>query len=381
MINLVADTINKNDIDSLIAWLKTYPHLTKGVVTEEYEAKWAKRMGRAYAVFVNSGSSANLLMIYTLIASKMIDVGDKIVIPTLSWATDMAPAVQLGLEPVLCDCNLEDLSIDLAQFEKICKTQHPKALLLVSVLGLVPDMRKIKQLCNKYNVILLEDVCESLGSVWGNTGQLGTFGLMSSFSTYFGHHISTIEGGMVCTDDRDLYNVLKSLRSHGWDRDLDEDVRLALRDEHNIDDFSGLYTFYYPGFNLRSTDLQAFIGLGQLDKVEDIISRRRDNFNTYYTNLNVSWKPVIRANDYISNFAYPIIHENKEGIVRELQNQQVAVRPLICGSMNSQPAYKHLIGDFLNAERVNRCGFYIPNHPDLSTSDINLICNTINNNI
>jgi len=383
MINLVSDTIDNDDIDQLIDWLKAYPFLTKGKRTEEYEDKWAKYIGKKYGVFVNSGSSANLLMIYSLIASGKLSPGDKVIVPTLSWATDMAPIVQFGLTPILCDCNLEDLSINLNSFEHLCKRHQPKAVMLVSVLGLVPQMVEVRAICDRQNVILLEDVCESLGAQ-DNGEKLGSSGLMSSFSTYFGHHISTIEGGMVCTDDKEIYNVLKSLRSHGWDRDLDPDVRQRLRNKFNIDDFSGLYTFYYPGFNLRSTDLQAVIGLGQLDKLSDIVKKRNSNFRIYYNLLNTEWKPSIRENQYVSNFAYPVIDYNKQEMVKALQAKDIAVRPLICGSMNEQPAYKAYAQPlqlFPNAKRINDYGFYIPNHPGLSEDDITLICTTINDNI
>ena len=143
MIPLVKDTIDKKDIDNLIEWLKTYPHLTKGKLTIEYENKWANWLGVKHSVFVNSGSSANLLMLYSLVATGKIKLGDKVVVPTVSWSTDLAPVVQLGLQPILCDCNMYDLSIDIQQFKNIIKEHKPKVLLLVSVLGLVPQMDEL----------------------------------------------------------------------------------------------------------------------------------------------------------------------------------------------------------------------------------------------
>ena len=206
MIPLVKDTISKSEIDQLIDWLKTYPHLTKGEVTLRYEQAWSEFLGCKQSVFVNSGSSANLLMLYALIEQGKLKAGDRVIVPALSWATDLSPVVQLGLEPVLCDCNLNDLSVNLEELEVLAKTYKPKVLLLVSVLGIVPDMDGIIKVCEDNEIILLEDSCESLGSRYkGN--KLGTFGLCSSFSTYFGHHLSTIEGGMVCTNDDELSNV------------------------------------------------------------------------------------------------------------------------------------------------------------------------------
>ena len=160
MITLVKDTIDNKDIDRLVDWLKTYPRLTKGLVTLEFEAKFSKWLGRKYSVFCNSGSSANLLMLSVL---KEKYGSKKVVVPSVAWSTDLAPVIQLGLQPILCDCNMKDLAVDLEHLEKIFTEESPDALLLVSALGLVPDMNKIVELCSKYDVILLEDTCESMG--------------------------------------------------------------------------------------------------------------------------------------------------------------------------------------------------------------------------
>mgnify|MGYP003115366897 FL=1 len=381
MIPLVKDTIDKQDIQNLIEWLKTYPHLTKGDLTVEYEEEWSKYLGCKHSVFVNSGSSANLLMLYALIASGKISKGDKVVVPAVSWSTDLAPVVQLGLEPVLCDCNLDDLSIDIDHLKKIVKEESPKALILVSVLGLVPDMSSILEVCEPSGVILLEDACESLGSE-SSYKKIGNFGLMSSFSTYFGHHISTIEGGMICTNDSEIYNILKSIRSHGWDRDLDPDLRSELRKKHNVDDFEALYKFYYFGFNVRATDLQAFIGLGQLRKLEDIVIKRNKNYNLYKKLLNTDiWQaPQSTSKNFVSNFAYPVITTKRSEVVRELQKENIAARPLICGSLEKQPFWSDNFEQvkLKNADLVDRFGLYLPNNHQISEKEIRQICNTIN---
>ena len=203
MISLVKDTINNKDIDKLIDWLKTYPRLTKGKVTLELEEKWSKWLGTKYSVFCNSGSSANLLMLSALKESGYMK-NNKVVVPSVAWATDLAPVIQLGFEPILVDANTNDLSVDLEHLEKIFKEENPSALMFVSVLGLVPNMKKLLDLCTKYSVYLLEDTCESMGCEYKGQ-KLGTFGMMSTFSTYFGHHISTIEGGFISTDNFELY--------------------------------------------------------------------------------------------------------------------------------------------------------------------------------
>ena len=383
MIELAKNTIDKQDIDRLIEWLKTYPRLTKGKVTVEYEDRWSTILGSKHTVFVNSGSSANLLMLYTLIEMGKIKVGDKVIVPALSWSTDLAPVHQLGLQPILCDCNLEDLSVDIAHLERLITDHSPKVLLLVSVLGLVPNMDALLKICNDNNVILLEDACESLGSKYkGKT--LGTFGLMSSFSTYFGHHLSTIEGGMVCTDDTEAYNFLKSLRSHGWSRDMDPSYQEVLREEFGTDKFSEQYTFYYSGFNLRSTDLQAFIGLSQLDKYQAVMDRRHTNYNLYRENLkDIFWKPASVPETYVSNFAYPLIHPQREKIVTALTENKIENRPLICGSLGLQPVWEKRYGktNLPNANRAHEFGMYLPNNHNTTPEEIKTVCQVVNQSI
>tara|TARA_X000001388_G_C2226123_1_gene121204 strand:- start:857 stop:2011 length:1155 start_codon:yes stop_codon:yes gene_type:complete len=379
MITLVKDTIDNKDIDNLVDWLKTYPRLTKGKITLQLEKKWSNWLGRKYSVFCNSGSSANLLMLSALKEGEYLK-NNKVVVPSVAWATDLAPVIQLGLKPVLCDSNMDDLSVDLEHLEKIFKKENPSALMFVSVLGLVPDMNKVSELCKRYDVILLEDTCESMGCEY-KSKKLGTFGKMSTFSTYFGHHISTIEGGFVSTDDFKLYELLLSLRSHGWDRDLSENTQKKLQKKWDISEFDAMYTFYYSGYNLRSTDLQAFMGLSQIDKLNDWGKIRAKNFKMYQENIkNDYWKVQPQEDSFISNFAYPIIHPNRNKIVKELQNNDIEVRPMICGSMGTQPFYVHKYGrlELPNVSIIDKYGFYIPNHPHLKGEEILFISKIIN---
>ena len=384
MINLVKDTISNDDIDKLVGWLQTYPRLTKGPLTLELEQKWSDWIGTKYSVFCNSGSSANLLMLSAYIENTRMQKDRnklKIVVPSVSWATDLAPIIQLGLTPILCDCNLNDLSIDLDHLNEII-TSHGKidALLLVSVLGLVPKMDKIQDICDKHDIVLLEDSCESMGSK--HKGQnLGTFGSMSSFSTFFGHHISTIEGGFVSTNDKELYDLLLSLRSHGWDRDLDKKSQNKLRDAWDVSGFESLYTFYYPGYNLRSTDLNAFIGIGQIDNLNEWGLVREKNFRLYQRLIhNDYWKPKPYSNSFVSNFAYPIIHPARNEIAQQLQNNSVEVRPLVCGSMGNQPFYKKQYGKIKlpNADKIDEYGLYVPNNPKLTENEVTIIADIVN---
>lgn len=384
MVNLVSDTINRDDINALVKWLNQdpIPRLTKGPLTWELEQKWAAKVNTKYSVFVNSGSSAILLMLAALNEFKYLK-NKKIVVPALSWVTDVSSPMLLGLEPILCDCNLEDLSCDLIQLEELFITHTPSAFISVAPLGLIPNMYELVKLCDKYDVILLEDICESMGSKYQGK-YLGSFGFASVFSMYFGHHLSTIEGGFINTDDEEFYHALLMMRSHGWDRDLPEWKQKELRDKYNVTKFDALYNFYAAGLNVRSTDLQAFIGIRVIDRLDAYSKKRNENFLFYTQNLLGYSKANIRINqsDFISNFAYPIIHPKRDEIVKELQNNNIEVRPLIAGNIGNKPFWYEKYGkstNLPNCDLIDKEGFYLPNHQDLTYDDIKKIIKILNN--
>jgi CDP-6-deoxy-D-xylo-4-hexulose-3-dehydrase len=381
MIKLVSDTIDKNDINHLVEWLSQdeIPRLTKGNLTVELEKKWADKIGTKYSVFVNSGSSSILLSLAALLYSNKLR-NNKIVVPGLSWATDVSSPMLLGYEPFLCDCNLDDLSCDLNHLEKLFEKEKPSVFILVSPLGLVPEMDKILELCKKYEVILLEDVCESMGSKYKDK-YLGSFGFASFYSMYFGHHLSTIEGGFINTNDDDFYHLLLMMRSHGWDRDLPKEKQIELREKYQSTDFDSLYNFYVPGMNLRSTDLQAFIGLRAVDKLDNYSTIRNNNFKIYKSLLQKNELSLInREGDFISSFAIPILNKNRNSIVKKLEDNNIEVRPLIAGNMANKPMW-YLNYDRVkleNCELLDDYGFYIPNHQDLTEKEIKKITDIIN---
>jgi CDP-6-deoxy-D-xylo-4-hexulose-3-dehydrase len=382
MIKLVSDTINKEIIKSLCEWLSQdeIPRLTKGDLTVELENEWAKKIGTKYSVFVNSGSSSILLTLAALIQSKKLK-NNKIIVPGLSWATDVSTPMILNMETFMCDCNLSDLSCDLNHLEKLFIEHNPSVFILVSPLGLVPDMEKIVDLCDKYDVVLLEDVCESMGSKYGDK-YLGTFGFASFFSMYFGHHLSTIEGGFINTDDEDFYHLLLMMRSHGWDRDLPKWKQTELREKYSTNDFDSLYNFYVPGLNLRSTDLQAFIGIKSIQNLDNYSVIRNENFNEYIKNININELSIKNEPiNFISNFAFPVVSKYRDKIVKELIENNIEVRPLIAGDMSKKPMWfeKYGVNKLPNCEFINQYGFYVPNHQNLTKENILNITKIINN--
>ena len=307
-IKLVEDTVSKKDISALCKWLKTNPRLTKGDLTLEFEKRFAELIGTKYSVFVNSGSSANLMMMYLL----KVAGHTNIVIPAICWATDLAPAIQFDMKVNICDCNLDNLSVDYEALETIFIEKKPTALLLVSVLGMAPNRAAIQYLCDKYKVAVIEDNCESLLTIIEKSDTyLGGFTptLMSSFSTFYGHHMSTIEGGFITTNDKFIYNSLLMMRAHGWNRDLSDDDRKVLRNGYNISEWQDKYTFYVEGFNFRNTEISAFIGLRQLETIKENINTRLENAKYFYSKIRTSWKP---EDSNLPTFSMPLILDSPE---------------------------------------------------------------------
>jgi CDP-6-deoxy-D-xylo-4-hexulose-3-dehydrase len=378
-INLVKDTIDGDDIKQLISWLETNPRLTKGQLNVQFEKEWSEWLGKKYSVFVNSGSSANLAALYSLLLSGKLR-NNKIVVPAVSWVTTVTPAVQFGMEPIMCECDEDNLGLNIEHLKQIIKEHDPSSIILVHVLGFPNHMNEIVELCKEHDIRLIEDTCESIGSEYEGK-KLGTFGDLSTFSFYFGHHMSTIEGGMISTDDEDLYHILLSIRSHGWDRDLPKSKQIELREKYNIGDFRSLYTFYYPGFNLRATDLQAFIGLGQLKKLDDIVKNRHINYQRYHEGIiNNEWKVNPPTNSFISNFSYPVITKNITELVEKLTENNIECRPLICGSINEHPFWYERYGkqELPISKKVHEYGLYLPNNHQMTLEEVDKVINIVN---
>tara|TARA_R110000824_G_scaffold50528_2_gene141048 strand:+ start:160 stop:1323 length:1164 start_codon:yes stop_codon:yes gene_type:complete len=378
---LAKETINGKDIDALCDWLRSEPRLTKGRLTCEVEKEWAKYIGTEYAVFNNSGSSANLLMIYAAIQAGRIK-NKKIVVPSVGWVTTIAPAIQFGLHPIMVGADKDTFGMDLDQLEEVCERERPDAVIFVQVLG-VPHYRdRLLALKNKYNFILLEDACAALGAAYSDGKMVGTVGDMSSFSFYFGHQLSTIEGGMVNTDDKELYDMLMMLRSHGWGKDLDAETYNSKMEEHSIDDFHQPFAFFVPGFNLRSTDLQAFLGLRQIEKAQWVSKRRCDNHIRYASRLKGKLEIQKWNNNTPVSISFGALAKNTEHrkqIVSRLIDAGIETRIFSAGNLGRHPFWINLYGPFEDemSDKIHSCGFFVPNYPEMSEDDINFICDVI----
>lgn len=375
MIKLAENTISQEELVSLSKWIPETPQLTKGPLVLEFEKKFANYIGTKHCVMVNSGSSANLLMAYALLEGDYLK-NKKVVVPAISWITTLSPFLQFGFDVLLCDSNNKNLGLDTSKLEEIFIKEKPSLLILVHVLAHLNDMDEIHRLCQKYDVLVIEDACEALGTKHLNGKKAGNLSLAGSFSFYYGHHISTIEGGAVTTNDTKLYNLMLSIRSHGWSRDVDQEYKESWKKEFNIDNVREYYTFYYPGFNLRSTDLNAFIGITQLDKMDEICKVREENYNFYNKYLeNKFWKQESEFSE-LSSFAYGTIVENREEVFNHLRANDIEVRPLICGSMGKQPFWIKKYGhtSLEVADIVHDFGLYLPNHLYLDEEKIKFVC-------
>ncbi|MFH1867215.1 MAG: DegT/DnrJ/EryC1/StrS family aminotransferase [Patescibacteria group bacterium] len=369
---------------ALAQFIVSAQKLSMGEECKKFEQDFAEKQGRKFAVLVNSGSSANLILIQALINLGRLKKDDGVGVSAVTWSTNIMPLLQLGLRPMLMDCELETLNVSSAILEKYL-VGH-KALFLTNVLGFCSDIKQIQDLCSERGIILLEDNCESLGSK--TNGQLlGNFSLAATFSFYVGHHISTVEGGMVVTDEEELYDMLVMVRAHGWDRQLKADKQKQLTQEYSIDDFFKPYTFYELAYNVRPTEITGWLGNYGLKYWDEIVERRKNNFKKFNQALTGNSELQAMEVEYmetISNFAMPVLVREKsffKKYIERFNKEKVEIRPIIAGNIAEHPFYKKNVKtqalSLPNATKVHSQGFYFPNHPELTTNEVNLLTNLI----
>lgn len=384
---LAHSTINNQDIDALIKWLKTYPRLTKGELTEQFQNEWAEYIGTEYSVFCNSGSSANLLALLAILTTKELK-NRNVVIPSTGWVTSIAPVLQAGgLNPIMLDSDPNTFGINLDDLEKECKLSNPSIVLFVQSLGVPHDKDRLLKLKEKYGFYLIEDACASLGAKYYDGTNVGQIGDVSTFSFYFGHQLSTIEGGMINTDDKDLRDVMVMLRSHGWNKDNDPDTNfdysLGYKD---IDKRNDPFIFFLPGYNLRSTDLQAFLGLLQLKKADEIFRKRHYNHILYAKYLSGVVKFQDWGEDYPCSIHFCCIAkdiDNRHKILNALDQAGIENRVFSAGNLGKHPFWRQRYPEFKGkvATMLYERGFFLPNYPELSNTDIQFITNVVKDNV
>lgn len=361
--------------------------ITMGSTVKSFEDAYAKKYGFKYAVMVNSGSSANLLAISALCSphtKNRLKKGDEVIVPSLSWSTTVWPLVQNGLVPVVADVDSKTLNIDPSNLQKLI-SKKTKAVMIVPVYGNPCDMGQIVKFVKKNKLTLIEDTCESMNAYYGSK-PLGSFGRVATFSTYFSHHISTLEGGFCVTNDKKLYETMIIQRSHGWLRDI--------KDLKNWKKFINFYdrrfVFVDTGYNLRATELQASIGLIQLKKLNKFVNKRVSNAKWLMRNLkdqighNVRFQET-QTNGKHSYFGFIIIlRENCKlkvpQIRKMLSKNNVESRPIICGDICKQPAFKyikHRTGNNKVARYIMDRAFSVGIHQNLIRKDLIKIQKTL----
>ena len=276
----------------------------------------------------------------------------------------------------------ETFGMDLDQLEAVCEKERPDAVIFVQVLGVPHYKERLLALKEKYGFILLEDACAALGAAYADGSMVGTVGDMSTFSFYFGHQLSTIEGGMVNTDDKELYDMLLMLRSHGWAKDLDKETYNQMMAEHGVDDFHSPFTFFIPGYNLRSTDLQAFLGIRQVKKAKWAADQRNKNHRLYAEKLEghvefQKWGDDVPVS--ISFGALADSTEHRREIVTRLVEHGIETRIYSAGNLGRHPFWTDLYEEFEDeqSDKIHACGFFIPNYPELTEEEIEFICNVV----
>lgn len=350
---------------------------TMGKKCKQFEEEFAKMFGSKYAIFSNSGSSANLLMMTALMYRKngpKLEQGDEIIVPAVSWSTTYYPIHQNGLVCCFVDIDKETLNIDVSKIEAAI-TPKTKAILAVNLLGNPNNFKKLSEICGKYGLFLLEDNCESMAATYDGE-QCGTLGLMGTFSTFFSHHMCTIEGGITLTNDLELYQIMLSLRAHGWTRGLPD--KNLVHDKDGIP-FNDLFRFVLPGYNMRPNEVFAAIGLEQLKRLPTMIEERRKNayyfrlkmeaLSLKYPNTFMLQKPEENSEPSWFGFSMLLMEElagKRVQIVEKLTAYEIESRPIVAGNFAKNPVIKHMktrtSGELTNASYVDENGLFVGNN-------------------
>lgn len=381
---LMENNITGEDLDVLIEFLKDAPRLTQSGNVEAFESEWSEWLGVRHSVYVNSGASANLI---TMAALKHLYGGGEIMVPPLTWVSDIASVIQNGFEPVFVDINPRNLCMDADQTISRL-TDQTRAVFITYVQGFNGLTGRLLQVLNERNIPLIEDVCESHGATFKGK-KLGSFGLISNFSFYFAHHMSTVEGGMVCTNDETVYETLRMLRSHGMVREaVSKKLKQKYSKEHP--DLSPDFIFAYPAYNVRNTEIGAVLGRSQLKRLDHNNVKRRRNFELFLKNLD---SRKYRADFNLKgscNYAFNLVIKEpdpnfRDKVEKAMTASGVEFRRGSSGGGNQlrQPYLRGVIPakeyeKYPEVEHIHFYGYYIGNYPDLKEQKIIHLCNILN---
>lgn len=380
--SLVSDSWGKEEKLSIQKVIKSNIFTYHGKYVKEFEKKFAKYFGCKYCVMVNSGSSANLISVASLFFKKKnsLKKGDEVIVPTLSWSTTYYPLQQYGLKLKFIDIDINSLNMNVEDIIKAC-SKKTKLVVAVNILGNPMELAKLRNFCNRKKIYLMEDNCESMGAKI-NGKYSGTFGIVNTFSTFFSHHISTIEGGLVLTNNFEIYNLLLALRSHGWTRDLSESFYLKNQQKKYEN-----YCFAIPGYNVRTTNINAAIGIEQLKKLNKLVSIRRNNHKFFYKLFKDDQRFIIQKfKSEHSCFAFTMVIKPsflhlKDKIFKAFKDNKIEFRLITGGSFFKHPVKKYFkykkFNGSKNVDYIHDNGFFIGNHPKDLKKELTFLKNVL----
>ncbi len=381
---LMKNNITRDDLDRLIEFLKGMPRLTQSENVKALEREWSEWLGVRYSVFVNSGSSANFI---SMAAIKHLYGTGEIIVPPLTWVSDIVSVIHNGFKPIFADINPRNLCMNDEQV--IAKlTDKTKAVFITHVQGFNGLTDRLLDTLKERNIPLVEDVCESHGATFKGR-KLGSFGLISDFSFYFAHHMSTVEGGMVCTDDKDVYETVRMLRSHGMVREAEDN---AIKEKYIKEnpDLSPDFIFAFPAYNMRNTEIGAVLGRSQLKRLDENNAKRRRNFEFFLKHLDSEKYRTDFDLEGSCNYAFNLVIKESDPAFRDklekaMREGGVEFRRGSSGGGNQlrQPYLKGIIPDkewenYPEMEHVHFYGYYIGNYPDLEERKITGLCKLLN---
>ena len=377
------DTISFMDKFEMIKFILTTKKFTNGGKVKEFENKWNQWLGSSYSLFVSSGSTANLLLLDAVKEKYNLKDGDKVLVPACTWVTNISPVIQLGFTPVFCDINFNDFSFDISKLEKI-KQEHPdiKIIFATHLLGLRSDLESLQSIFP--NALILEDICESHGVESSPGTRQGSNSLGATFSFYFGHHMTTIEGGMISTHDRELYELMRLKRSHGMAREGSAEYfeKYKLENPHLLPSF----LFITQGYNFRNHELPAVLGISQLSRLDKFVSIRRKNYSRYHEILQQHQdKFYIPKKDFTnSSFCFPFICKDKKyynKLIEEFKRYNIEFRPVVGGNLLKHPflkEYEISTAKPHNVDILQDRGLYIGNNHFVSEKELSALEKILN---
>jgi len=369
--NVVTDA----DLDLLVSFIRKSKRFTQFTNVADFERAFAKWQGCRYCVYVNSGSSANLLLINSAKEHFKWEDGAEVVVPAVTWPTTITPVLQSGLTPVFVDANLTDLSLD---YEKVRSSITPKtrAIFVTHLLGFPSNIAKLREIVSDKNIVILEDCCESQGAQL-NGAKVGNLGLAGTFSFYWGHHMTTVEGGMLCTDNEVIYKLFLLKRSHGLARELPKVCHAELRNRYKDIDFN--FLFLTDGFNFRNTEFNAVLGLAQLPRIDEFIAMRNKNYS-FFLDICGKYRDHLVLLDIAggSSFVLPFLFRNREyksSFQELIRKAGIESRPLISGNLLRQPFLNKYYNatDYPNADFIHENAFYIGNNQFVDESRLDVL--------